>query len=99
MSVWYKMFLQDFKLMKIFFFLLTSYFLYGELQLFLIEKPSLTSEGTAALAPRNFPEILICPINGYDKEKLEFHGYETSFRYAIDEFFYQFFLFFLNPLV
>ena len=86
MSVLYKIFIKDFKLFKIFFFLLTAFFLYGELRLFLVEKPSLTSDGRAILAPINFPEILICKIDGYDKEQLTFHGYETSFRYAIDEF-------------
>ena len=86
MTVWYKLFVKDFNLLKLCFFILTSYFLYGELRLFFVEKPSLTSEGKASLAPRHFPEIIICPINGYDKEKLEYHGYETSYRYAIDEF-------------
>ena len=54
--------------------------------MFLVEKPSLTSDGRAILAPINFPEILICKIDGYDKEQLGFHGYGTGFRYAKDEF-------------
>ena len=86
MSVLHKIFIKDFKLLKFGFFLLTSFFLYGELLLFFVEKPSLTSDGRATLAPINFPEILICKIDGYDKKQLTFHGYENSFRYAIDEF-------------
>ena len=86
MSVLHKIFIKDFKLLKFGFFLLTSFFLYGELLLFFVEKPSLTSDGRAKLASMNFPEILICKIDGYDKEQLGFHGYGTGFRYAIDEF-------------
>ena len=86
MSVFYKIFIKDFKLLKFLFFVLTSFFLYGELRLFFVEKPSFTSDGIATLAPINYPEILICKIDGYDKEQLKFHGYETSFRYATDEF-------------
>ena len=158
MSVLHKIFIKDFKLLKFGFFLLTSFFLYGELLLFFVERPTLTSDAKKALAPINFPEILICKIDGYDKgrvnhfflgkssdseflrppspflesseffkgchmvkgsnkyqkgpqkrrlissyelcpdffrqniidpfpnEQLEFHGYDTSFEYAIDEF-------------
>ena len=86
MSVLYKIFLKDFKLLKCCFVLLTSFFLYGEFRRFLVEKPSLTSDGRASLAPENFPEILICKLDGYDRKQLKFHGYETSFQYAIDEF-------------
>ena len=88
MSVLHKIFIKDFKLLKCFFFFLTFFFLYGEIRLFFVEKPSLTSVGRSTLAPEHFPEILICKIEGYDKEQLNFHGYETSFRYAIDEFLY-----------
>ena len=34
MTVWYKLFVKDFNLLKLCFFILTSYFLYGELRLF-----------------------------------------------------------------
>ena len=67
MSVLHKIFIKDFKLLKFCFFLLTSFFLYGEFRLFFVEKPSLTSDGRAKLASMNFPEILICKIDGYDK--------------------------------
>ena len=86
MSVLYKIFLKDFKIIKFCFFLLTSFFLYGEFRQFLIEKPSLTSDARTTLAPNHFPDVLICKIEGYDKKQLKFHGYETSYQYAIDEF-------------
>ena len=70
MSVLHKIFIKDFKLLKFCFFLLTSFFLYGEFRLFFVEKPSLTSDGRATLAPINFPEILICKIDGYDKGRV-----------------------------
>ena len=86
MSVLYKIFIKDFKIIKFCFFLLTSFFLYGEFRQFLIEKPSLTSDARTNLAPNHFPDVLICKIEGYDKKQLKFHGYETSYQYAIDEF-------------
>ena len=83
MSSWYEIVFKDFKWLKLLFFLLTSFFLLGEFQLFFIDKPSLTSEGKEDLAARNFPEILVCRIQGYDDQKLAFHNYTNGYQYTI----------------
>lgn len=83
MSVWYEIFFKDFKWLKLCFFLLTSYFLFGEFQLFYIEKPSLRSQGIEDLAAKNFPEIIVCPKQGYDEKKLAFHGFTNGYQYTI----------------
>ena len=79
---WFKVLVKDFKLLKFFFILFTAYLLYGELKLFVIEKPTLTSLEKIDLSAEHFPEILICPRHGYDEEMLERHGYATSFHYS-----------------
>ena len=57
MSVWYEIFVKDFKWLKLCFFLLTSFLLLGEFQLFFIDKPSLRSEGIEDLTTTNeYPE-------------------------------------------
>ena len=38
--------------------------------LFFVERPTLTSDAKVALAPINFPEVLLCKIDGYDKERV-----------------------------
>ena len=56
-----------FRFLKFSFFLVTAYFLYQELVLFL-SKPTFISISKYEIQPSNFPDILICPLAGFDQE-------------------------------
>ena len=81
-TLWYRLLIQDFNWLKFCFCLMTFCLLYTELQLFFVDRPTLTSTGKVELSPGHFPEILICPKHGYNKAMLDLHGYETSFHYS-----------------
>ena len=71
-----------FRFLKFSFFLITSYFLYQELVLFL-SKPTFISISKYKIQPENFPDILICPLSGFDQEELRRLGYSESFAYTM----------------
>ena len=71
-----------FRFLKFSFFLITSYFLYQELVLFL-SKPTFISISKYKIQPSNFPDILICPLSGFDQAELRRLGYSESFAYAM----------------
>ena len=60
---WFHLWIK-FKLLKFCFILVTSYFLYQELVLFLATKPTLISISKSRIQPRHFPAILVCPTSG-----------------------------------
>ena len=71
-----------FRFLKFSFFLVTAYFLYQELVLFL-SKPTFISISKYEIQPSNFPDILICPLAGFDQEELRRLGYSESFAYSM----------------
>ena len=71
-----------FRFLKFSFFLITSYFLYKEIVLYL-SKPTFISISKLKIQPRNFPDILICPLPGFDQAELRRLGYASSFYYSI----------------
>lgn len=75
--------LRDYKLVKICFAVITIYLLYDELRIFLIEKPTLSSVTKSRLRPRNYPDIIICPVPGFDQAAIERLGYESSYYYSM----------------
>ena len=71
-----------FRFLKFSFILITSYFLYQEIVLFL-SKPTFISISKYKIQPSNFPDMLICPLSGFDQAELRRLGYENSFYYSI----------------
>ena len=74
---------KDFKLIKFCFAVITIYLLYDELRIFFIEKPTLSSTTKSRLRPGNYPDIIICPVPGYDQAAIQRLGYESSYYYSM----------------
>ena len=74
---------KDYRILKFCFMVLTSYLFMVELQVFLINKPTLTSVSQKDISPEIFPDILICPDQGFEIDELNRLGYQYSFFYSL----------------
>ena len=74
---------KEYRILKLFFFLLTLYLLIEEFVTFLIRKPTLTSLSQETLKPSHFPDILICPAPSFELTSLQQLGYEHSYDYTL----------------
>ena len=75
----------DNRFIKICFIALTSYLLFNELTVFLITKPTFTSVTQTNMKPNDFPDILICPKQGFHLHSLHKLGYQISTHYGRGE--------------
>ena len=75
--------LSDYKIIKACFALLTVLGLYDELYIFFISKPTLSSVSKSKLRPHNYPDIIICPVPGFDQNALARLGYDSSYYYSM----------------
>lgn len=75
--------LRDYKIIKVCFTILTMYMLYDELYIFFIIKPTLSSVSKSQLRPHNYPDIIICPVPGFDQNAIARLGYDSSYYYSM----------------
>ena len=75
--------IRDYKIIKISFAIITILLLYDELNIFFIKKPTLSSVSKSQLRPQNFPDIIICPVPGFDQRAIERLGYNSSYSYSM----------------
>ena len=52
---------------------------------FFFVKPTVTSVERTNLSKINFPDIIVCFEDGFDKEKLDYYGYPDSYRYFLGQ--------------
>ena len=53
------------------------------LYIFFIIKPTLSSVSKSQLKPLNYPDIIICPVPGFDQNAIARLGYESSYYYSM----------------
>ena len=80
MNVYISVLFKDHRILKIIFVFLTFYLLIEDIILFLIIKPTLTSGTQRRIGPQDFPDILVCPEEGFDLNTLIEFGYSNSVR-------------------
>ena len=76
------MLLQNYRILKLFFIILASIMILGEIYYFSAVKPTYTSHTMRDISSEDFPEILLCPLPSVDKEALASKGYGGSFEYS-----------------
>ena len=75
--------LRDYKIIKVCFAALTMFMLYDELYTFFITKPTLSSVSKSQLKPHNIPDIILCPVPGFDQNAIDRLGYDSSYYYSM----------------
>ena len=61
----------------------TIFFIYGEIETYLVTKPTVTSNSIEPLGYKNFPEILVCADPAFDQQELSRNGYVEIWRYVL----------------
>ena len=81
---WMKSFniLSDFRLLKFCVILLTCWLILEELWLCLHTRPTLLSVSKARLEASHLPDVLVCPLPGFDVAQLQQLGYNQTYQYT-----------------
>lgn len=62
---------------------ISAYFLYHELNLFFIVRPTSNSDEITHLSHHLLPDISICPVPAFDMDQLQSAGYPDIFHYYL----------------
>ena len=79
----YKLFLKDYNLLKFIFLGIAFYLILKALYIFVIVKPTYTSNAKRNLGPEDFPEIILCPDQPIDLDAAKARGYSGMYEYFL----------------
>ena len=83
----YKLIVKDYRILKIIFTILASLLIYDTFYSMLVLKPTYTSNEKRKMTAEDFPEIMVCPEQAFDKEALKLNDYSGLYyiRILVDE--------------
>ena len=76
---------KKFLFLKIIFALLSGCLLIQELITFFFTRPTFSSTSRSEMQPHHYPDIVVCPFQGFDQQKLIEAGYWTSYDFFLGE--------------
>ena len=77
----YKLIVKDYRILKILFTILASLLIYDTFYSMLVLKPTYTSNEKRKMTAEDFPEVMVCPEQAFDKEALLLYDYSTPTAY------------------
>ena len=69
------------KILQVIFLVLTIFLLYNEFRLYFLHETN-TSVSKTKIGPKNFPQIIMCPVPSFDQEFISKYGYKNSYKYS-----------------
>ena len=84
----YSLFIKDYNIIKTFFILIASYFIFEQVYMCFVLKPTLTYSTSRNMKFVDLPEIILCPEPSYDIEAAKLRGYNgiEFYYYGVKSF-------------